>query len=174
MLKTSLVTAVAVLALAGCAGGTGATGTQTAMNTTSSESARHTVGRPSHAPPTREATPAPATTPAPEAAPPTTAPTAEATPAPQATTPATPATPATFTDAQLRSFAAAAREIQPLNAQMTSGTPEQRTAATTQVRGILQRNNLDGATYNAIAAKAQAEPAFAQRIASLSSSSSPG
>jgi len=172
MLKASLVTAVAALALAGCAGSTGATGTQTAMSTTSS--ARHTVGRPSHAPPRREATPAPATTPAPEAAPPTTASTAEATPAPQPTTPATPATPATFTDAQLRSFAAAAREIQPINAQLTSGTPEQRTAATTQVRSILQRNNLDGATYNAIAAKAQAEPAFAARIASLSSSSSPG
>lgn len=80
----------------------------------------------------------------------------------------------TFTDAQLRSFAAAAREIQPLNARMTSGTPEQRTAATTQVRSILQRNNLDGATYNAIAARAQSDPTFAARIASLSSSSSPG
>jgi len=166
MLKTSLVTAVAALALAGCAGGTGATGTQTAMST--SESARHTVGVPSRAPPRREATPAP------EAAPPTTAPTAEATPAPQPATPATPAAPATYTDAQLRSFATASRDIQPLQGQLTSGTPEQQAVATTQVRAILQRNNLDGATYNAIATQAHADPAFAARIAALSSSSSPG
>jgi hypothetical protein len=147
MLKTSLFAASAAVALAACAGHTG---TQSAMNTTSSAAA-----------PAPAATPTPEATPAPQAA-------------PQAAPSATPATPTTFTDAQLRSFAAAAREIQPLNAQMTSGTPEQRTAATTQVRSILQRNNLDGATYNAIAAKAQAEPAFAARIASLSSSSSPG
>jgi len=89
------------------------------------------------------------------------------TPPPQASTPATPAAPATYTDAQLRSFAAAARQIQPLNAQLTSGTPEQRTAATAQVRTILQQNNLDGATYNAIAAQAQSDPAFAARVSAL-------
>ena len=162
MFKTSLFAAVAALALAGCAGGTGATGTQTAMS--SSEAARHTVGPPSHAP-RHEATPAPAAS-GPESSPPST------TPTPQATTPqpAAPAAPATYTDAQLRSFAVAARQIQPLNAQLTSGTPEQRTAATTQVRAILQQNNLDGATYNAIAAKAQSDPAFAARISALAPS----
>ena len=86
---------------------------------------------------------------------------------PAAPAPATPAAPATYTDAQLRSFAAAAHDIQPLNTQLTSGTPEQRTAAVTQVRAILQRNNLDEATYNAIAAQAQSDPAFAARISAL-------
>ena len=97
------------------------------------------------------------------------APAPASTPAPEATAPApsTPAAPATYTDAQLRSFAAAARQIQPLNAQLTSGTPAQRTAAATQVRTILQQNNLDSATYNAIAAQAQSDPAFAARISAL-------
>lgn len=166
MFKTSLFAAVAALALAGCAGGTGADGTQTAMS--SSEAARHTVGPPSHAP-RHEATPAPAATSEPESPAPAATPTPQTT-APQPTTPAAPAAPATYTDAQLRSFAVAARQIQPLNAQLTSGTPEQRTAATTQVRAILQQNNLDGATYNAIAAKAQADPAFAARISALAPS----
>jgi hypothetical protein len=75
----------------------------------------------------------------------------------------------------LRSFATAAHDIQPLNAQLTTGTPEQRTAATEQVRQILARNSLDGATYNAIASQAHADPALAQRIAALSTpSSTPG
>jgi len=103
---------------------------------------------------------APAATPAPQAAP---APQQ----APQAAAPLTPAAPATYTDAQLRAFAAASHDIQPLQGQLNSGTPEQRTAATTQVRAILQRNNLDGATYNAIAAQAQSDPAFAARISAL-------
>ncbi len=90
-----------------------------------------------------------------------------ATPAPEPAAPPTASAPTTYTDAQLRSFAAAAHDIQPLNAQLTSGTPEQRAAATAQVRSILQRNNLDGATYNAIAAQAQSDPAFAARIAAL-------
>ncbi len=167
MFKTSLFAAAAALALAGCAGGTGATGTQTAMSTSSSESARHTVGPPSRAP-RHEATPAPATS-EPESPPPSTTPPAQAT-APQPTTPAAPAAPATYTDAQLRSFAVAARQIQPLNAQLTSGTPEQRTAAVTQVRAILQQNNLDSATYNAIAAQAQSDPTFAARISALAPS----
>jgi len=99
----------------------------------------------------------------------TAAPAAAPTPAPtpQPAAPAAPAAPATYTDAQLRSFAAASHDIQPLNAQLTSGTPEQRAAATAQVRSILQRNNLDGATYNAIAAQAHSDPAFAARIAAL-------
>jgi len=99
----------------------------------------------------------------------TAAPAAAATPAPtpQPAAPAAPAAPATYTDAQLRSFAAASHDIQPLNAQLTSGTPEQRAAATAQVRSILQRNNLDGATYNAIAAQAHSDPAIAARIAAL-------
>ncbi|MEQ1493408.1 MAG: DUF4168 domain-containing protein [Terricaulis sp.] len=46
-------------------------------------------------------------------------------------------------------------------------TPEQQATATAQIREILTRNNLDGVTYNAIAAQAQRDPTFAQRIASL-------
>jgi uncharacterized protein DUF4168 len=101
--------------------------------------------------------------------------------APQSATSAPPTTeaaapPTSFTDEQLRAFSAAAREIQPMNAQLTSGTAEQRATAAEHVRQILARNNLDGATYNAIAAQAQSDPALAQRIAALASggANSPG
>jgi len=79
----------------------------------------------------------------------------------------TPATPTTFTDAQLTSFAAAAMEIDPISRSVATQTPEQRAASADQIRQILARNNLDSATYNAIAARAQADPTFAARIASL-------
>ncbi|WP_395646436.1 DUF4168 domain-containing protein [Terricaulis sp.] len=99
------------------------------------------------------------------------------TPQAQATPPSTPGAvqPTTFTDAQLRSFAAAAFAIQPLNAQLQTATPEQRPAVVTQIRAILTQNNLDSTTYNAIAAQAQADPALAARITALSNgSSAPG
>ncbi|MEQ1811279.1 MAG: DUF4168 domain-containing protein [Terricaulis sp.] len=67
----------------------------------------------------------------------------------------------------MRSFARAAIEIDPISSTLTSATPEQQATATEQIRAILTRNNLDGATYNAIAAQAQRDPAFAQRIASI-------
>ena len=83
--------------------------------------------------------------------------------------------PTTFSDEQLRSFARAALEIQPINARLATATPEQRTAAAEQIRAILTRNNLDGATYNAIAQQAQADPALAARITALNNgTSSPG
>lgn len=72
--------------------------------------------------------------------------------------------PDTFGDANLRAFAAASIEIDPITRDLAAATPEQRTQATEQIRQILERNNLDSATYNAIAARAQAEPAFAQHI----------
>ena len=72
--------------------------------------------------------------------------------------------PASMSDAQLRAFVAAREEITPLQQGFAAQTPEQRTQATEQIRQILERNNLDSATYNAIAARAQAEPAFAQHI----------
>jgi hypothetical protein len=79
-----------------------------------------------------------------------------------------------YTDAQLRSFAAAAIAIEPIARQLTTATPEQRTAATTQIRTILASNNLDGATYNAIASRAQADPTFAARIETLHQTSPQG
>ncbi len=73
----------------------------------------------------------------------------------------------TYTDAQLRSFAAASQEINPIAGTLSTATPEQRATATEQIRGILTRNNLDPATYNAIASQAQSDPSFAARIRSL-------
>lgn len=102
------------------------------------------------------ATPAPAAQPAPPAQ------IAQATPAPT-----TPVAPTNFTDDQLRSFARAAIEIDPISRTLSAATPEQQTAATEQIRQILARNGIDSATYNAIAAQAQRDPAFASRIASL-------
>lgn len=74
---------------------------------------------------------------------------------------------ATYTDDQLRSFAAASTEINPIAGTLSTATPEQRAAGADQIRTILQQNNLDVATYNAIAAQAQSDPAFAERIRSL-------
>jgi len=109
-------------------------------------------------------------TPAPAAA----APATSAAPTPEAAAPMTPATPGTYTDAQLRSFGTAAHDIQPLNAQLSSPDAATKNAAVEQVRAILARNNLDAATYNAIAQQAQADPALAARIASLSPPNSAG
>jgi hypothetical protein len=101
--------------------------------------------------------PAPQAAPAP--APPTTAQTSTAS--------------GTYTDAQLRSFAAASREIDPLNHQLTTATPAQRTAVIAQIRDILQRHNIDSATYNAIAAQTQTDPALAARIAAMNTTEPP-
>jgi hypothetical protein len=75
--------------------------------------------------------------------------------------------PDTFSDETLRAFAAASVEIDPISRSLANATPEQQTQATEQIRQILQRNNLDSATYNAIAARAQRDPALAARIAEL-------
>ncbi len=75
--------------------------------------------------------------------------------------------PDTFADSNLRTFAAASVEIDPITQSLSTATPEQQAQATEQIRQILDRNNLDSTTYNAIAARAQAEPAFAQRIQML-------
>lgn len=74
---------------------------------------------------------------------------------------------ATYTDDQLRSFATASTEINPIAGTLSTATPEQRAAGADQIRAVLQRNNLDVATYNAIASQAQSDPAFAERIRSL-------
>lgn len=75
--------------------------------------------------------------------------------------------PDTFSDETLRAFAAASLEIDPISRALTGQTPEQQAQATEQIRQILQRNNIDSATYNAIAARAQTDPTLAARIASL-------
>ncbi|MGE0597268.1 MAG: DUF4168 domain-containing protein [Hyphomonadaceae bacterium] len=80
---------------------------------------------------------------------------------------AQPAAPAAFTDAQVEAFAHASLEIDPISRSLAGATPEAQTAAATQIRGILERHSLDGETYNAIAARAQADAALAERIATL-------
>lgn len=81
--------------------------------------------------------------------------------------------PDTFSDANVRAFAAASAEIEPINRTLAAAPPEQRTAAAEQIRTILERHNLDGATYNAIASRAQSDPAFAERIRTLHSPAAP-
>lgn len=75
--------------------------------------------------------------------------------------------PDTFSDENMRAFAAASLEIDPITRNLAGATPEQQTQATEQIRQVLARNNLDSATYNAIAERAQSEPAFAQRVQEL-------
>lgn len=77
------------------------------------------------------------------------------------------AQPDTFSDDSLRAFARASIEIQPITNGLATATEEQRTQATEQIRAILQRNNLDSATYNAIASRAQSDQAFAARVQDL-------
>jgi len=76
-------------------------------------------------------------------------------------------TPATYTDDQLRAFAAAAVEIEALNQRMANATPQQREEANAEIEQILARNSIDGVTYNAIAARAQVDQTLAQRIQTL-------
>ena len=73
----------------------------------------------------------------------------------------------TFSDDSLRAFARASIEIQPLTAGLSTATPEQQAQITEQIRQILERNNLDSATYNAIAQRAQTDQAFAARVQDL-------
>lgn len=75
--------------------------------------------------------------------------------------------PDTFGDESLRAFAQASTEIQPLTDGLATATPEQQAQVTEQIRHILERNNLDSATYNAIAQRAQSDPAFASRVQEL-------
>ena len=84
----------------------------------------------------------------------------QATPAPQAQASA-------YSDAQLRAFAAASTEIDPISRALPDASTEQRSAAAGQIRSILQRHNIDSATYNAIAAQAQTDAALAARINAL-------
>lgn len=69
-----------------------------------------------------------------------------------------------FTDAQVQSFAAASLEIDPINRTLATAPEAQRAQAAQRIRDILQRNNLDGATYNAIATRAQTDTALQARI----------
>lgn len=78
-----------------------------------------------------------------------------------------------FSDAQLRSFAAASAEIDPLNRQLATATAEQRTTIADQIRAVLARNNLDLQTYNGIVTRAQTDTALASRIASLAPATPP-
>jgi hypothetical protein len=72
-----------------------------------------------------------------------------------------------FSDAQLQAFAQASLEIDPINRTLANADAAQRAQATEQIRQILERHNLDGATYNAIATRAQTDQALAARIAAL-------
>jgi hypothetical protein len=71
------------------------------------------------------------------------------------------------TDAQLQAFVAASAAIDPLNRQIATATPEQRTQIGAQIRAALSQHNLDIDTYNGIAARAQTDQALGQRIAQL-------
>jgi hypothetical protein len=84
------------------------------------------------------------------------------------------AQPASFTDAQLRAFAAASTEINPISQSLANANAEQRAQASTRIRAILERNNLDADTYNAIASRAQSDAALAARINALKAPSSGG
>ena len=86
---------------------------------------------------------------------------------PKQSTPPAQAQAGAYTDAQLRAFAAASAEIDPISRTLPSASAEQRAAAAVQIRGVLQRNNIDSATYNAIAAQAQTDAALVARINAL-------
>lgn len=70
-----------------------------------------------------------------------------------------------FSDAQIAAFARASLEIDPLNRALAAASEAERPQLAAQIRAVLDRYQLEGATYNAIAAQAQRDPALAQRIA---------
>lgn len=75
-------------------------------------------------------------------------------------------TPAPVTDAELRNFAAARVEIEPLNARPQT-TDAERQAVLTAMRASLERHSLTGLRYNEIVAAVQADPALQRRLAAL-------
>jgi hypothetical protein len=77
--------------------------------------------------------------------------------------------PGAISDAQLRGFLTASREIEPLTGPLQSGTPEQREQAATQIRASLARNGLDADTYNAIAQQLQTDTVLQARARALQS-----
>lgn len=79
-----------------------------------------------------------------------------------------------FSDAQVQAFAAASLEIDPISRDLAAASAEERAQGAEQIRQILARHNLDGATYNAIATRAQTDQALQQRIASLRPNQSEG
>jgi hypothetical protein len=89
------------------------------------------------------------------------------TPAAPEPSPATSAETAGYSDAQLRAFAEASLEIDPISRGLAGATPQEQATAAEQIRGILERHDLDGATYNAIASEAQTDAELAARIAEL-------
>lgn len=87
--------------------------------------------------------------------------------------PQQPAATTGFSDAQLQSFAAASLEIDPISRGLAGATPDQQATAATQIRAILERHNLDGNTYNAIASQAQTDAVLAGRIAAAQTAAMP-
>lgn len=155
MSRLSWLAAAAALALtAGCVHDDSTSASSSAATRTASTTERTTT----------TTTTAPSTSSAPSTS--TTTTQSTTTQSAQATTPATPGT---YTDAQLRSFVTASAEIDPLNRQLATATGEQRTAIVGQIRASLERNSIDSATYNAIAAQAQTDTALAARVAALRS-----
>ncbi len=71
------------------------------------------------------------------------------------------------TDAQLRAFAEASLEIDPISRAAAAAPADQRPQYAQQIRDVLARHGLDGETYNGIAARAQSDQALAQRIAEI-------
>lgn len=117
---------------------------------------------------------------APESTQPTqSSPQAQAEPSATPTAPSAPgAAQGSYTDTQLRGFLAANREITALTQRHQAhlqGTAEQQAAARAQMQTeavpILQRHNIDTATYNQIAAAARTDEALAQRLTALSAPS---
>lgn len=72
-----------------------------------------------------------------------------------------------FTEAQLQAFAEASLEIDPISRQYAAAPPAQQEQLAAQMRAILERVEIDGATYNAIAAAAQTDAELASRVAEL-------
>jgi hypothetical protein len=71
-------------------------------------------------------------------------------------------------DETLRHFLAAAAEIQPIARGISAeSTDAQRQQASQQIGAVLQRHQIDSATYNAIAQRAQTDAALAARINAL-------
>lgn len=91
---------------------------------------------------------------------------AAAAPGASATVPAETAPTGTFTDAQVNAYVATSREVARINSALSANaTAAQREQAGVEVGQVLQRHNLDYATYNAINERITTDQQLANRVA---------
>jgi|GEM_PF-2691793 len=72
-----------------------------------------------------------------------------------------------YTDAQLQAFIAARRDIEPISQGFAELAPDARAQASTRIREIMDRNQVNPTTYDAIQRQIGTDQALAQRVTQM-------